>query len=509
MISMSNPQTFSRRDFLKLLALAPGALAARPLASLLDQSNGSDVPNILIFVFDAWSAEHMSIFGYPRQTMPNLERFAERTHVYHNHYSTGSFTVPGTASLLTGMNPWKHRAMHLGAGGVIRPHQRHDLFTALNASHLTFGYSQNPFADMFLYQFGKSLDIHLPNGQFSLERHQLYDLPVIENDAAIAFATFDNNIFAKKRGLDGSLFAELLYRLEVMRRQNALRKNYKWLYPKGMPVSNEYFLLDQTIDGSIEILRGLDTPTLAYFHYYPPHAPYTPAMPYATLFADGWQPPEKPFHPLSQMKASRQDQLRARLSYDQYLAAWDAEVARLLDFLKTSGLLDTSIVVITSDHGELFERGEIAHNTLLLSEPVVHIPLFISLPGQHQRKDIRTFTSSVDILPTLTHLVGADIPAWVEGSLLPGLGGLNNDGRSVYAMDAKMQSAFAPLSKFTISLTREGHKLVYYQYPDYSNYEFFDIMNDPSELVDLYPQSPHLALKMKQELMVKVDEIGS
>ena len=506
---MPASQTFSRRDFLKFLALAPGVLAARPLIPLLDPMNRAEVPNILLFVFDAWSAEHMSMFGYPRQTMPNLERFAERTHVYHNHYSTGSFTVPGTASLLTGLHPWNHRAMHLGAGGVIGPHRRHDLFTVFNESHLTCGYSQNPFADMFLHQFGESLDIHIPNGQFSLERHQLYNLPVIGNDAQIAFATFDNNIFAKKRGLDGSLFVELLYRLGVMRRQNSLRKNYKWLYPRGMPVSNEYFLLDQTIDGSIDFLRELDSPMLAYFHFYPPHEPYTPSAPHASLFTDGWQPPEKPFHPLSQMKASRKDQLLARLRYDQYLASWDAEVARLLEFLETSGLLDTSIVIFTSDHGELFERGEIAHNTLLLSEPVAHIPLFISMPGQRQRKDIRAITSSVDILPTLSHLAGAPIPAWAEGRLLPGLGGAEDEGRSIYAMDAKMQSAFAPFSKFSISLIREGYKLVYYQYPEYSNYEFFDIVNDPEETIDIFPQSPQMAMEMKRELMAKVAEIGS
>ena len=98
MIAMSKPERLSRRDLLKLLALVPGALAARPLLSLL-KGNAGDAPNVFIFIFDAWSANHMSVFGYPRATMPNLERFLDRAFVFHNHYSVGTFTVPGTATV--------------------------------------------------------------------------------------------------------------------------------------------------------------------------------------------------------------------------------------------------------------------------------------------------------------------------------------------------------------------------------------------------------------------------
>ncbi len=503
---MSKPERLSRRDLLKLLALVPGALAARPLLSLL-KGNAGDAPNVFIFIFDAWSANHMSVFGYPRATMPNLERFLDRALVFHNHYSAGTFTVPGTASLLTGLHPWSHRAMHLGAGGVTRSHREHNLFAALEQAHSTLGYAQNPFADLFLYQFDDALDTHLSNGEFNLERHQLYDLPVIENDAAAAFAAFDNNIFAEGRGLDGSLFIEPLYRLGILRKQGALRKNYKWLYPKGLPASNEFYLLDQIIDGGIETLRGLNGPTIGYFHYCPPHGPYSPTKPFIKFFEDGWVPPEKPIHPLSQATNSPQAQAVSRLNYDQFLASWDAEVSRLLDFLETSGLLDKSIVIFTSDHGELFERGEIGHNTLLLSEAVVRVPLFVSLPGQHSRKDIHINTSSVDILPTIAHLLGREIPTWSEGSLLPGLGGVEDAQRSVFSFDAKLQSAFSPLTRYSISITREGYKLVNYHYPDFSSYEFFNLLDDPEELVDLYPQSPSIASHMKQELMEKIEEI--
>ena len=77
----------SRRDFLKLYAAlaASAAISAAPrLLSSARQANGGK-PNVLIFVFDSMSARHLSLYGYSRKTTPNLEKFAERASVYHNH----------------------------------------------------------------------------------------------------------------------------------------------------------------------------------------------------------------------------------------------------------------------------------------------------------------------------------------------------------------------------------------------------------------------------------------
>ncbi len=95
----------SRRSFLKLVgAAAPAVLF--PAASMWAEKNlyqgDSSKPNVIILLFDAMSARDLSVYGYPRPTSPNMERFAERATVYHSHNSGGNYTVPGTASLLTG-----------------------------------------------------------------------------------------------------------------------------------------------------------------------------------------------------------------------------------------------------------------------------------------------------------------------------------------------------------------------------------------------------------------------
>ena len=109
-------KSLNRRDFLKLAGLLSLNLAAPKLLFRPAVSEGGTDTNVLIVVFDAFSAKHISLYGYDRQTMPNLSHLVEKGTVYHQHYANGPFTTPGTASLLTGTLPWTHRALDHGDG---------------------------------------------------------------------------------------------------------------------------------------------------------------------------------------------------------------------------------------------------------------------------------------------------------------------------------------------------------------------------------------------------------
>ena len=80
-----------RRDFLKFVSIiTAGAFLPRSLTLI----KGDDTtPNIIIILFDAMSARNMSLYGYPRKTTPFISRFADRSTIYHNHYSGGNFTI--------------------------------------------------------------------------------------------------------------------------------------------------------------------------------------------------------------------------------------------------------------------------------------------------------------------------------------------------------------------------------------------------------------------------------
>ena len=141
-------QKFSRRDLLKLsLTLPAFAVLSKliPHPDSLEVSQDEILPNVIIIVIDTMSAENLSLYGYPRNTSPNLERFAERATVYHTHQSGGNFTVPGTASLLTGTYPWTHRAIN-HAGLVARELTERNIFNILPKSYRKLGFSQNLWA---------------------------------------------------------------------------------------------------------------------------------------------------------------------------------------------------------------------------------------------------------------------------------------------------------------------------------------------------------------------------
>src|SRR5689334_8912941 len=131
----------TRGETLELVgALTANALLAKtqPISNSL-RTEKSRQPNIILLVIDTLSARHMSLYGYERQTTPNLERFASRASVFHSHYSGGNFTTPGTATLLTGQYPWGHRAINLGSP-VARAIADHNIFRLLGKDRKSLGF---------------------------------------------------------------------------------------------------------------------------------------------------------------------------------------------------------------------------------------------------------------------------------------------------------------------------------------------------------------------------------
>jgi hypothetical protein len=371
-------------------------------------------------------------------------------------------------------------------------------------------YTQNKFADLLLHQAEGHLDQHVDYWRFNVQNTNPYGAAILEKRHRISFASIEDNIVQKGDGFDSSLFFGPLLRLNTLRDRLLNTLKYGANYPLGVPDATELFLLPDVVDGAIGLLKGIQQSTLTYFHFYPPHEPYTPTREFYGSFADGWETPDKPIHDLSDKKYKVERLRQERQYYDEFIASWDQEVARLFRFLEESGLTQNSYILVTSDHGEMFERGELGHWTPLLYDPVIHVPLIISAPGQTDRRDVHTLTSSVDLLPTIAHLTGNPIPGWAEGRLLPHLGGEEDEGRSIFSMDAKSNSSFTPLVNYSMCLTRDRHRLAYYCYPkdQYQKFEFYDLDADPEEIKDLYPVRPSLALNMQDELLQKVDEVN-
>ena len=277
--------------------------------------------------------------------------------------------------------------MHIRSG-IATEHVDHQIFSALRPSHSSLAYSQNRYADKFLYQMQETIEKHVSSSAFSIQNQSAYNLPIFQKDGEIAFAAFEENILFKVSDHDASLFFGPLFRTITRYHRHLLHNLYQDLYPKGMPDSTELFLLEDLVDGAMDSIKAHNEPFLSYMHFFPPHWPYQPKKGFFKNFRDGWAPDVTEPHPLTGAAYDDGTLLSAREKYDEYLASWDDEVGRLFNYLQDSGTLDRSIVVITSDHGEMFERGISGHTTPLILYPLVHVPLVISTPGQTERVDV-------------------------------------------------------------------------------------------------------------------------
>ncbi|MCA9926963.1 MAG: sulfatase, partial [Anaerolineales bacterium] len=473
-------------------------------------TENSDTPNILFIVFDTLSAQHVSLFGYQRETTPNFARFAERATVFHNHRTTANFTSPATSSIFTGTYPWTHRAFHLH-GTIDHTFAERNMFNLLPDSYYKAAYTHNLLVTSLLHQFGGELDMFKQTRDLCLTDGEFADL-LFNNDYSAAFWG-ESTALRTGATPPGTIFLSMLERMRRFATKSAIDEQYAALYPRGIPnLHNLFFLLEDAIDWIGEQVTTLPQPFLGYFHLLPPHEPYTTRRDFVDIFKDDWHPIEKEPHFSSEgLKQGFLNQQRRE--YDEYLAFTDAEFGRLLDKLEADGILDNSYVILTSDHGELFERGIRGHVTMTLFEGLLHVPLLISKPGQQNREDVFAHTSSVDVLPTLLHLTGQPIPDWCEGQVLPSFGvDVVENGRSIYGMEAKSNPKQAPLTKATLALVKDQFKLIHYfgYRPDdpEGTYELFDLENDPEELENLINSGHPAEAALKAEMAEKLAEVN-
>jgi arylsulfatase A-like enzyme/Tfp pilus assembly protein PilF len=210
----------------------------------------------------------------------------------------------------------------------------------------------------------------------------------------------------------------------------------------------------------------------AWVHLYDAHAPYEPPEPYRSQHRD--------------------DPYQGEISFA------DAQVGRLVRFLRDRDLLDRTVIVILGDHGEsLKDHGEEGHG-FFIYESTVHVPMVIRAPfSAMQHRRVSDSVRSVDITPTVLDLLGVPAPAGVvmDGqSVTPLMSGARADmGLEAYA------EAVYPLHHFgwsDLRALRQGRfKLIAAPRP-----ELYDLQDDPKETTNVYVQRKALGDRMLARL---------
>ena len=507
----ANP-TINRREFLELCGfsslLALQKLNARrwndPLSNYSTQN--PDQPNILLLLLDTLSAKDMSLYGHTNDTTPWLNELASKAIVYHNHYTPGNFTSPATASLLTGTMPWTHRCFHLH-GSVDDKFRSQNIFQLLSPTHATLAGSQNILANILLSQFSQNIDNLIPTERFAISGHFLADSFINDYPVALWSELLSTSWIRKT---PASLFYSLLLKIDNYNNLMKDAQKFGVVYPRGIPNNYEgmTLTLEHALKATGEELSKSHSPYFAYFHYWPPHSPFNPTKEFVGIFDEQAPPTQKPDHFFTD-KSSYDQLVTRRIQYNEFIANADADLGKQIKLWQKTNLLDNTILIITSDHGEMNERGIQAHSTRVLYEPIIKIPLLIMMPGQQTRIDIYENTSSIDLLPTLLSWTGQSTPVWAEGSVLPPFRNPSFEhSRSIYAMDAQLNSKWQSLKCYSAVLIKENYKFIHYNgYEGYSDQsELYDLESDPEELKDLSSELPGLASDLKRELLEKISE---
>jgi arylsulfatase A-like enzyme len=263
---------------------------------------------------------------------------------------------------------------------------------------------------------------------------------------------------------------------------------------------------DVTTDGVISWLRehqasnpGGGQPFFLWIHYFDPHYPYTPPPPFDEIepddcddCLDGSMPTIRKIEAELNPQFSPAQINRLLQYYDGEIAFSDHEFGRLLQTMRTMGLDQNTLLVVTSDHGEIFgEHGFWIHGASL-HDPEVHVPLIMRFPGRLPAgKAVDAVAQQIDIMPTILDLLGMPIPDRVEGrSLLPLVRG-EDEGSDRYAVTELGDRSLVSI------VTREWRLL---KNTENGSVELYHTIDDPDDLRDLADVEPEVVAELERLL---------
>jgi len=320
---------------------------------LVDRAAVSEKPDIVLISIDCLRADHLSAYGYARETSPHLDAFARKATLFETAITASSYTLPTHAAMLTGLPPSLHGAI---LGRAIAPSVPYVPESLARAGYRTTG---------------------------------------------IVAAPFLSQIYGFHRGFH--TYREAGGRAALM------------------------------IEQALELFdEGRGQPQFFFLHLFDLHWPYSPPEAFRTRF--GERPDD--ITALLQHVQKRQPP-ESRLQLEQAMALYDAELAyvdeelqHFFDALRSAGIWDHSLIIVTADHGEAFYEHEDwdharpwRHEKPGLYEEIVHVPLIIKWPGERIARKIPTLVSQMDVSPTILEAAGIEpatrwatgLRRWVEG----------------------------------------------------------------------------------------------
>jgi arylsulfatase A-like enzyme len=422
------------------------APAAPPLAGRA--AAAPDAPNVLLVMVDTLRADHLSCYGSTVVRTPHIDQLADAGLRYANAFSQASWTRPSVATILTGLYPSSHGAVHKAD----RLPDRVDTLAEMlqRAGYRTVGFADNANVSQ-AFNFQQGFD----------EYHYL----------APAFF-FGADEPAAQLALYGGL---RLVRERFLARHVDVHSYYQ---PAEVVTAD--------VRGWLDHRPASDTaPFFLFAHYMDPHDPYF-AHPFD---GEGYARVANP-NPSPELAEKLHRLYAGEITYlDEHLGV-------LFDDLRRRGLWEKTMIVLTGDHGEEFhEHGGWWHGTTLYDEQV-HVPLLVKPTGAHAGRVVEELATSLDITPTVLSAAHAPVPATLQGHALPLDGGAPPSRQSVFAEEDLegnvLQAVRTRDWKFINANPGNPRGLA----PE----ELYDLGRDPGEHANAVGAAPAQAEMMRAEL---------
>jgi arylsulfatase A-like enzyme len=431
-------------------------------------------PDVILVSFDTTRADHLSTYGYPRETSPHLTALARDGLNFTQARSPAEWTVPGHASMLTGMYPSRHGAHYAGEW---------------NAGPKIYGRRRVfPLAEDKVTLAEILRDRGYRTGAFVANFANLYR----GFGMAQGFARYDD--------APGVMPRPIPHVIRFMQRFDP--RYYKRPFRSAQDINAH----------ALAWLDGGDTkrPVFLFLNYLEAHHWMMPEAPYdrwCRELADADRLARKGlFTHAMPSRLSDHERTFVEATYDGQIAVMDAAFGELIAALKARGRYDNALIIATADHGELLgEHDQMGHGGRMMYEGLLHIPLVVKFPSMARpRGEVREPVQLVDILPTVASTLGAPLPAGVQGEALPHVQHeiiaeehINPEFVAHYGevYDRAMRVLYDP--PYKLITTSKGDKLL------------FDLARDPKENDNLVSRDPARVAELERRLDATMSTMAS
>jgi len=467
---MRSPAPLSLVLVLGLATGCGGSTEADPSAPEGAAGKLAGRPDIVLVTVDTLRADHLSTYGHPRETSPNLDRLAARGVLFERAYSTMGTTLPAHLSIMTGLYPHQH------------------------------GYVAN----------------HGVSGGFESDESRRAVAEILRDDGYRTAAFVSGQTVGRVTGIDAGF--------EVWDQHD---------YEKIVSMESTSRHSSETTDRAIEWLDSApDEPIFLWVHYWDPHEPNMPHEEDRNRIAASEAVErlidERQIRPEVLREAFDDDEL-ARLfdpvwgreggeidlppidrdavrdlldRYDADVLAVDRALGRLMDALEAAGRFEEAIFVFTADHGQALGQHDWLEHGRIQGENV-HVPLVMRFPGEvvEQPLHVEEVVSIVDVFPTvmarLDTAAAAELLAQASGEDLFSGEYLRRFAFSQRSVRERDWEPGDDTDGLKFGLTTERWK--FYHRPEGPD-ELYDLEVDPGELHDVSTEHPDVMRTLRRHV---------